>query len=101
MNRDTRQEILDTFFWKNGPCCAGCDWWRSVNSVVGECRRSAPSSAGNRFAMIGIQGASMDPGAGFVMTMREQHCGEFLDTFKWSSLPASYLRRIGAGESGR
>lgn len=93
---DSRQEILDDFFWKNGPCCAGCDWWSSINSVAGECTRSAPVTDGNRIAMLGIQGLSTAPGAGHVMTMREHRCGEFRDTFDWSSLPVPYLKRIGA-----
>lgn len=91
-----RQEIIDTFFWKNGPCCAGCDWWRSLNSMAGECTRSPPTSSGNRFAMLGVQSESIDPGAGHVITPRQHICGEFRDTFDWSSLPVPYLKRVGA-----
>lgn len=37
-----RQELLDKFYFAHGPSCAGCDWWRSLNSRVGECLKSAP-----------------------------------------------------------
>ena len=30
------QAIVDKFYLDNGPCCAGCDWWRWHNSVAGE-----------------------------------------------------------------
>jgi hypothetical protein len=97
MMRETdRQEFIDAFFWKNGPCCAGCDWWHHLNSAVGECTRSAPLSAGDRVAMLGIHGTSLEIGAGHVMTPREHRCGEFRDTFDWSSLPIPYLKRVGA-----
>lgn len=73
-----RQEYVDRFYWQNGPCCAGCDWWRHINSVAGECERRAPS---------------LD---GFPMTTRDQHCGDFQDEFDWSSLPIAYRRKVGA-----
>ena len=90
-----RQELVDRFYAQRGPCCAGCDWWHHVNSLVGECHRSAPVSGENRYAMIGIRAASLPFDAGHVMTLREHHCGDFKDEFDWSSLPAAYLRRIG------
>lgn len=93
------QELLDRFYFENGQCCAGCDWWRYVNSVVGECTRTAPVAGIERFAMIGLQAASLSPGAGHIMTMREHHCGEFKDEFDWSAMPADYLRRIGRARS--
>jgi hypothetical protein len=92
---DRRQESIDAFYCANGPCCAGCDWWRSINSVAGECSRSAPMAGDERFAMLGVQGASLKPGAGHAMTPRGHLCGEFKDEFDWQSLPPSYLRRIG------
>lgn len=91
-----RQEFIDAFFWAHGPCCAGCDWWRHLNSSVGECTRSAPVASGDRIAMLGMERASIDIGAGHIMTPRDHRCGEFRDTFDWSSLPAPYLKRIGA-----
>jgi hypothetical protein len=92
---ESRQERLDAFYFSNGPCCAGCDWWRSVNSLVGECRRSAPMAGAERFAMLGIAGASLKVGAGHALTRRDYVCGEFKDEFDWSSLPLPYRKRIG------
>jgi hypothetical protein len=46
--------------------------------------------------MLGIQGASVNASAGHIMTPRQHRCGEFRDTFDWSSLPVPYLKRIGA-----
>ena len=93
---DVVQEFIDRFYWDNGPCCAGCDWWRSLNSTVGECVRSEPVSARERYDMIGIDWCSVALDAGHVLTLRGHHCGEFKDEFNWFSLPAPYLRRIGA-----
>ena len=92
------QEIADLWYFQHGPCCAGCDWWNNHNSIVGECLRSAPVSAAERIAMIGCDGTSYPMGqigAGHVFTFRGHHCGEFKDEFDWSTLPASYLKRIG------
>lgn len=98
MNQASRieaaQERADRFYMTHGPCCAGCDWWYGLNSVVGECRRHAPVPAEQRVAMIGIQGHSLKAMAGHVMTPREHHCGDFKDEFDWSTLPPHYLRRI-------
>lgn len=91
-----RQEFIDSFYMKHGPCCAGCDWWRHFNSRAGECTRSAPG-AGNadRVAMLGISWSSRQIGAGHVMTRRDHLCGEFADTFDWAGLPLGYRRQIG------
>jgi hypothetical protein len=92
-----RQEVVDRFYWSRGvPCCAGCDHWRHLNSVYGECRRSAPVSASERWEMTGITDTSLRSGAGHVMTPRDHSCGEFADTFDWSALSLAYLCRIGA-----
>lgn len=93
---DERQELLDTFYHQHGPCCAGCDWWHSLNSRAGECRRTAMIPGADRPAPLGITGASLALGAGHAMTPREHVCGEFKDGFDWSSLSPAYLRRIGA-----
>jgi hypothetical protein len=93
--RGSAQAILDRFFTQNGPCCAGCDWWHHHNSLAGECHRSAPVPGDQRAAMLGISYASISLGAGHVLTQRDHHCGEFVDTFDWSTLPAHYLRGIG------
>lgn len=95
MIQDHKQEVLDAFYTKNGPCCAGCDWWHWTNTLVGECRKSAPVGGAERYAMLGISWTSLPLEAGHVMTRREHRCGDFADTFDWSSLPAAYLRRIG------
>lgn len=93
---DDVQASVDAFYWKHGPCCAGCDWWRHVASTAGECIRSAPVPGHERLAMLGIEKPWASIGAGHVMTPRDHHCGEFADTFDWSSLGPFYLKRIGA-----
>lgn len=89
------QELSDQFYVKNGPCCAGCDWWVSANSVAGDCTRSAPVPGIERMAMLGMRLVGHGPAAGHIMTPREHRCGDFKDEFDWSSLPAAYLKRIG------
>jgi len=90
------QEFIDKFYWQHGPCCAGCDWWRSFNSVVGECLKSAPVSGQEVVDMLGISGTTQRLEAGHIMTMCEHHCGDFKDDFDWASLPLPYRRRVGA-----
>ena len=89
------QEFADAFYMRHGPCCAGCDWWRAISSMVGDCTRNAPVSAEERGAMLGIEPT---PGsgirAGHVVTRREHHCGDFKDDFDWTSLPLPYRVRI-------
>lgn len=92
---DHKQELLDAFYAKNGPCCAGCDWWHWLNSLVGECHKSAPVSGNQRYAMLGVSWTSHPVEAGHVMTTRDHRCGDFVDNFDWGSLPPAYLRRIG------
>lgn len=89
-----QQEFVDRFYWSNGPCCAGCDWWRHLSALVGECLKSPPVGPEERCAMLGITRSSLWPGAGHVLTLREHHCGSFEDKFDWSSLSPAYLRRI-------
>lgn len=93
---DERQEILDSFYWKRGPCCAGCDWWRHVNGLVGECRKSASVSTEQRAAFLGITSSTIPAEPGHILTRRGDHCGDFKDKFDWRSLPLAYLKRIGA-----
>lgn len=97
MASETRQLFVDRFYAKHGPCCAGCDHWHHVTSMAGECTRAAPVASGDRFAILGMYGSSLDPGAGHIMTPRDHCCGEFADTFDWTSLPPHYLRSIGRG----
>ena len=91
-----RQEILDRFYFSRGPCCAGCDWWRSLSSLVGECTKSAPVPDNERWAMVSIERCSFPPGSGHIITSREHVCGQFKDEFDWTSLPLPYRVRIGA-----
>lgn len=93
---ETRQEWLDAFYFKNGPSCAGCDWWRSISSHVGECHRSAPVKGDLKYAMLGMEGCSMKLPAGHILTKHDHHCGDFKDEFDWSSLPIGYRKRVGA-----
>jgi hypothetical protein len=76
---DRTQAIIDAFYKAHGPCCAGCDWWRWYNSLVGECIRTQPVAGTERFAMLGIESSSLTPGAGHIMTPRAHVCGEFED----------------------
>ncbi len=88
-------EIADRFYMNHGKCCAGCDWWAQVNSLVGECTRTVPVSGVQRVSMLNITSASLSPRAGHSLTPREHYCGEFSDQFDWLTLPAAYLKRIG------
>lgn len=88
------QEHIDRFYMLKGSCCAGCDWWQHLNAVAGLCTRSAPIAGPERAAPIGIERASLNPGAGQAITPRDYRCGEFADTFDWLSLSPSYLRTI-------
>lgn len=77
--QERTQVIVDAFYKAHGPCCAGCDWWRWHNSLVGECIRTAPTSGAERFAMLGVTGSTLPLDAGHIMTPREHLCGEFKD----------------------
>jgi len=77
-----RQECVDRYYVLHGKCCAGCDWWRHINSVAGTCERHAPAIEG------------------FPVTARGDLCGDFKDDFDWNSLPDTYRRRIGIVTSG-
>lgn len=74
------QAIIDAFYQKNGPCCAGCDWWRWHNSMAGECIQTVPVAGTARLAMLGVTGTSLPIGAGHIMTPREHLCGQFQDS---------------------
>jgi hypothetical protein len=88
------QEHLDKFYWHHGKCCAGCDWWRSISSLVGDCTRSAPVSAKDRASMLDIHSFQIQ--SGHIVTQREHVCGDFKDDFDWSTLPLPYRKRVGA-----
>lgn len=72
-----KQAIIDQFAAEHGPCCAGCDYWRWHNSVVGDCLRTAPVAWHDRVALLGMTGCSAPIGSGHIMTPREHWCGEF------------------------
>ena len=92
-----RQEWFDRYYFEHGPCCAGCDWWQHHNSRIGECRKSAPVDGAARWELLGITRISAQKlPAGHIMTAYDHACVEFKDGFDWSSLPLSYLKRIGA-----
>ena len=84
-----RQQIIDTFYKAKGACCAGCDWWRHYNSVVGDCTKSAPVSGAERVGMLDIGNLSLDFAAGHVLTKRDHVCGDFVDTYDWGQQPRS------------
>ena len=48
--------------------------------------------------MLGFTLCTLSIPAGHVMTERDHHCGDFKDSFDWSSLPMLYLKRIGHKE---
>lgn len=84
-NRETKTQLLvDRFYKENGPCCAGCDWWRFINSAAGECIKNAPVSDSERLAMLGISKTTLPAGSGHIMTKRDHVCGDFLDTYDWN-----------------
>lgn len=92
---DARQESVDAFYAENGPCCAGCDWWAYSTPGAGECRKAAPVSGEQRASLLGMHGYSCHIGSGHPFTPRNHVCGDFRDTFDWSSLPIGYLAKIG------
>ena len=94
------QQHVDTVYWKNGKCCAGCDHWRILNSISGECLKSKIIPAKERLKMVGIENISTDIGAGHAITLIGYVCGNFKDDFNWSILPLSYLKKIGYKSSG-
>jgi hypothetical protein len=89
------QEHVDRFYFQRGPCCAGCDWWRSLSPLCGECTASAPVAGHTRWAMVGIVNLSFPPPSGHIITTRDRVCGDFKDEFDWSSLPLPYRKRVG------
>lgn len=85
---ETIQNMHDRFYHEHGNCCAGCDHWRWHNSLVGDCTRTAPVSAKERFSMVlDAQSLSIEPEAGHIITGRDHVCGEFVDTYDWDRGP--------------
>ncbi len=76
---DRIQDFLDRFYSKNGPCCAGCDHWRWLNSIAGECTASAPVSGEDRIGMLSLHAPTIPMEAGHIITWRGHTCGDFKD----------------------
>ena len=76
------QQMIDKFYKSKGSCCAGCDYWRWHNSVVGDCMKSAPVGGSERHSMLDIQSLSVELKAGHILTKRDHLCGEFIDILK-------------------
>jgi hypothetical protein len=91
----TWQENVDRFYFQHGPCCAGCDWWRSLSSLVGSCTKAAIVSGAERADALGIDKCSLRIPSGHPVTASDYVCGEFKDEFDWSSLPLPYRKKIG------
>lgn len=77
------QDFIDRYYKNHGPCCAGCDWWRWHNAMVGDCTKNAPVCGEERHAMLGIESCSLEMGAGHILTERDHLCGDFIDTHDW------------------
>ncbi len=93
---DSEQECADRFYFENGPCCAGCDYWHRISSSHGHCQKAAPISGEQRLALLGIEFCTLQLGAGHPLTRRDHHCGDFKDEFDWASLSPFYLARVSA-----
>ncbi|NBU79778.1 MAG: hypothetical protein EBS50_12030 [Sphingomonadaceae bacterium] len=90
------QEKLDRLYWKTGKCCAGCDHWASDQGFSGACTAAPPVSGWDVLRSAGIDWASYVPAPGHPFTHATHVCGAFKDDFDWSTLPAEYLKQIGA-----
>ena len=74
---EVNRAFVEKFASKNGDCCAGCAWWRFVNSVSGECIKSAPMPEEDRIVALGIDSMSLKIGGGHAITRRDHFCGDF------------------------
>lgn len=90
------QKRCDEYFWRNGPCCAGCDHWSSEAGDIGECNAAPPVSGCDVLKSLGIDWCSYIPPPGQPYTRRDHRCGAFQDSFDWSELGEPYLKSIGA-----
>jgi hypothetical protein len=89
------QEINDRRYFQNGPCCAGCDHWETIGGQNGQCKKAAPVSGYEVMKSLGMYGFSYVPGPDHPYTLWNHHCGDFKDSFDWSSLPLLYRKRVG------
>lgn len=90
------QERLDSFYWKHGRCCAGCDHWSSMAGDIGQCHAAPIVSGTDVVRSLGMTFCSYNPAPDHPYTKRDHVCGTFKDEFDWSTLDADYLKRIGA-----
>lgn len=90
------QEACDSLYWKNGQCCAGCDYWESHKGLAGQCRANGMVSGDQVMKSIGARFSTYDPGPDFPFCHAGYWCGNFKDDFDWSELDPAYLRKVGA-----
>lgn len=90
------QERCDSFYWKHGRCCAGCDHWASEQGYIGVCTDAPIMPGADVLRSCGIDWSSYVPPPGQPFTRHDHVCGAFKDDFDWSSLDPEYLKRIGA-----
>ena len=97
---DEYQEICDRTYWELGQCCAGCDHWDSYAGNIGECTAAPPVSGVEVMKSLGLRSCSYTPAPGHPCTRADHKCGGFKDDFDWSTLPLSYLAKVGAIDNG-
>ena len=95
------QAECDRDYWRNGQCCAGCDFWRSDAGKVGECTAAGIVSGADVLKSLGMTFSSYMPPPGFPYSRSDEWCGKFRDDFDWASLGEVYLTRIGAMRHGK
>lgn len=89
------QKKCDQLYWDIGPCCAGCDHWRSGAGMIGRCSASGIVSGADVQASMGMDFCSRQIPPGFPQTKAEDVCGKFKDEFDWLTLDKEYLVDIG------
>ena len=90
------QEKCDRIYWQNGPCCAGCDHWRSSGGLFGDCTAGPIISGHDVARSMGWTWYTWTPPPGYPVTDHLHKCGLFKDDFDWQTLGPEYLRKIGA-----
>lgn len=98
---DEYQEICDRTYWELGQCCAGCDHWDSYAGNSGLCTVAPPVSGDQVMKSLGLHSSSYTPEPGHPYTRADHKCGAFKDDFDWSTLPQSYLVKVGAIHDGK
>lgn len=90
-----QQERLDTLYWANGPCCAGCDHWAYAGGKIGQCLKSPILSGNDVLRSMGWVGSTLQIAPDHPYTDQDHLCGLFEDKFDWTTLDETYLKRIG------